>query len=318
MNWSWYELRYRALSPLHIGYHTLATVQRTRPYVTGRAMWGAVTSRLAQILAEGGKPDYKKVDREVHQALLFTYLFPCLGLEAKPLIPWFPSGEKGCEPCFYSKGLGNIQETSMCAREFERRFIYVTGQTAVAQATQTALDGSLHETEFLAHQVLNSNGFITPVTFFGYLGVHANFPHVDVLLKAIRELTVGGERSYGCGRLRLASPDEPRRLEGHEKLFDWGAFDADSATVVWPTEVPVPAHVVICDGVPISGDIEPFLGRETAGEGPGKHISVMNPCWVPGSVISSKSPARPFTIGDHGIWKVSSTKGPGDGGICAE
>lgn len=313
MSWAWYQLRYTAQSPLHIGYHTLGMVQRTRPYVTGRALWGAITSRLAQFLAGSGQPDYETVGCEVRQGLHFTYLFPSLGPEGKPLIPWFRmNDDKSCELYYGAGGADGEQECLIPSLQFERMFICTRGQTAVGPQSQTALDGSLHETEFLAHRVRGAQGTSIPVFFLGYLGIDPAFPHKDVLWNAMTDLAVGGERSYGYGRLRLSRPEQPMQLEDNEKLFGLGTLVRDGTSVIWPPGAPFPAHVEVCGTLPVAGDIEPFLGRETENQGFGKRISTMKPCWVPGSVLSSSASCA-FSIGDYGIWHKLEI----EGGRCA-
>jgi hypothetical protein len=43
-----YHLVLRLRSPLHIGWNKTGNVQRTRSYVTGRNLWGALTMRLTR------------------------------------------------------------------------------------------------------------------------------------------------------------------------------------------------------------------------------------------------------------------------------
>lgn len=46
--WQWYQLILRLLTPTHISWNKIGNVQRTRPYITGRALWGALTARLTR------------------------------------------------------------------------------------------------------------------------------------------------------------------------------------------------------------------------------------------------------------------------------
>lgn len=294
MNWQWYELRYRALSPLHVGFHKLGMVQRTRSYVPGRALWGAITSHLARTVAGKALPLYQQIGQAVHAHLRFTYLFPWVDEAQGVLVPRFHVAEDSETQLFYG-----TQENSLPAREFERRFIYALGQTAVAPESQTALDASLHESEFLAHLVkLREGEPFRPVYFCGYLGVAPDFSYREQLWPAIRDIAVGGDRSYGYGRLRL-EVNYPRELQGGESLFGWQAGDLSGERVTWTPNWPVPAHVKCVSSLAMAGDIEPLVGREIGDTGFGQVHSLMQPCWVPGSV-----PTGPhvFTIGHYGIW----------------
>ena len=46
MTWTVYRVTWRLLAPMHIGWRKLGNMQQTRPYVTGRNLWGAFTARL--------------------------------------------------------------------------------------------------------------------------------------------------------------------------------------------------------------------------------------------------------------------------------
>jgi hypothetical protein len=48
MNWIGYRVVFRLRSPLHIGWRKAGNVQVTRPYLTGRSFWGALTERLVR------------------------------------------------------------------------------------------------------------------------------------------------------------------------------------------------------------------------------------------------------------------------------
>lgn len=295
MSFKWYEVRFRALSPLHIGYHKLGMVQRTRPYVPGRALWGAVTNNLARFLAPSEAADYPGVGDSVLQGLRFTYLFPTLE-DLGPLAPW------------YSPDLGYGVDSAtgkpaLPAQEFECLFLYAAGQTAVAPESQTAEDATLHETEYLAHQVrYPENRPARPVHFLGYLGVGPDFPHQDQLWRAIRDLAVGGERSYGCGRLSLI---DYRPLVDGDSFFGWGAGTLlpGGLEIAWCPDRPVPAHVRAHPRLQMKGDLEPLVGRETNAQGFGQFVKSVSRdlCWVPGSVATT---ARSFTIGPYGIWSL--------------
>ncbi|MCX7609760.1 MAG: hypothetical protein N2049_11185, partial [Anaerolineales bacterium] len=81
MAWSAYQVIFRLRSPMHIGWGKVGNLQRTRPYVTGRTLWGALTMRLTRDAAQGHGPvtdsfEYRKIGDQIHQHLAFTYFYP--------------------------------------------------------------------------------------------------------------------------------------------------------------------------------------------------------------------------------------------------
>jgi hypothetical protein len=51
MTWTAYRVVFRVKTPLHIGDAKMGNVHYTRPYVTGRAIWGALTERVTRDVA---------------------------------------------------------------------------------------------------------------------------------------------------------------------------------------------------------------------------------------------------------------------------
>lgn len=83
MAWTFYELRFRLLSPLHIGHQKIGNIQRTRHYVPARVLWGALTARLtrdgrARRLANVGEGDYVGMGTLVKEQIAFTYFYPAV------------------------------------------------------------------------------------------------------------------------------------------------------------------------------------------------------------------------------------------------
>src|SRR2546429_486999 len=76
---------------------------------------------------------------------------------------------------------------------------YSQASTAIAAKQGAAEDGSLHETEFLAHEWMEENAR-QRLHFSGYL-FHRGEVTEDVLRSALRFCQAGGERRYGWGQL---------------------------------------------------------------------------------------------------------------------
>lgn len=150
MTWQCCELKYRAKSPIHIGYGSkLGIINRTRYYIPGKTMWGAVTAKLGQ---EIKNPDFKDLGNLVRKNLIFSYFF----IHNKELLA----------PKFTKTGL---KYGSKSQAKFEQKFITSYASTAVEKESGTAEDGSLHEVELIKNTVKNGDDEISPVKFLGYL-----------------------------------------------------------------------------------------------------------------------------------------------------
>ncbi len=316
MSWIPYKLIYRAEAPIHIGYHKLGFIQRTRYYILGRNLWGALTANLTRAL---GSDEYGKTGDEIVANLRLTYLYPTLHDDgASPLIPMFT--EKGV---IYGPG-----DESLSAPEFERTFIRAYTQTALEPSSLTAEEGSLHETEYIA-PVVEVNGEPRPVYFVGYIFLKEGGFEIKLnssesitlnmgngpLKSALESIWVGGERKYGFGLLRLKKNPEAEtdRLFGE---YNWKE-NGDKVEITVPAGKPIPSHLEIdgCSAVKLRGDIEPLMGleygvrEEEVGEnedkkidkkiGFGQRISECKLCWMPGSAVTDED--AKFKIRDYGI-----------------
>ena len=175
MTWIANRVTFRLLSPMHIGWRKLGNLQQTRPYVTGRSLWGALTARLTR---EHRSKDYEGMGKKVDEQLAFTYFYPSTSkdTDAVELWPWEDDWDK-----FAWAFLGSYASTAL-----------ENGRSAEA--------GSLHETEFIAPYTRDEE----PVYLVGYI-----FEREDCQLdwqSALNKLQLGGERSYGWGRVGLEKP----------------------------------------------------------------------------------------------------------------
>lgn len=272
MAWKMCKVQLRLLTPLHVGWLKQGNLQRTRPYVTGKVLWGALTARLTRDHFNGS--NYEQVGKRVNEQLAFSYFYP-VSSETLDLWPW-------------GKG----------ADEFAWRYLQSYASTALNYAHNRAAEGSLHETEYIAPQTRDGE----PVSLLGYI-----FEQEGCNLKwqeALSRLQLGGERGYGWGRVRLKgeSQEKGEPQETGEFFPGWQVDlsgerpqlkAADGKAVFY-------AHVQ-AQGVQGRGTIEPFLGRETASDGRhGESLSQALICWAPGGE-ADKVQVR---IGRFGVWVV--------------
>jgi len=297
MSWNCYKLIYRALSPVCIGSQRLGMIQRTYYYISGRGMWGAITATLTRKLYKESSPtakNYQEVGDVLKRYILPAYFFPTLNSDgSSPLTPKFTDTE--------------IHYGGLTPADFEKQFIGSFGQTAIEAQTLTSEDGSLHETEFISPKTENEHnrqiysvGHIFVKEGVKYNDRLINWDSGDIKLKEVlSELFVGGERTYGFGKLVL----EKQILDIANDLFEYKLLLGDVRPKVAVTEdMPIFAHAEV-EGITISrGDIEPVVGREWCEErgGPGRRISNAKVCYIPGSIVEK---TVNFEVGDYGIWK---------------
>jgi len=260
MSWQKFRVIYELHSPLHIGYHKVGNVQRTRYYIPARNLWGAVTEALTRrgFSTHGvSSGDYQQVGEWVKKHCAFGY--------------WFVyENSKLLTPCYCKDGLkyGNLSVS-----EFERRYLDSHVTTALDPKTNSAQYGSLHEVEFIAPY--SRNGARTQVSGSVFLDDEAKtILSENGWRNWLSNLQVGGERRYGFGTIRLIEM-EP---------------EDDPITCTRPCQsvsknTSFLAHVSVTTNVQIRGQIEPLVGRVTSqSHAFGSRLTSAIVCWTPGSI----------------------------------
>ncbi|MEW5920628.1 MAG: hypothetical protein AB1796_06715 [Bacillota bacterium] len=275
------QSNFAAALPLHIGCGKIGNLQRTRTYVTGRALWGAITMRLTRDRAWGGVAAddsrvYQDVSGQVCQSLAFTYFFPALRSGNTYQVAW-PWEEE---------------------RAFRCRFLSSYAATALDYPQQSAAFGMLHEAEFISPCTLDRG---EPVFLQGYIfeKEKCSLPWQATL----KRLQLGGERGYGWGDVKVIEISESKgsSLFGTEVKFQ----DREEAPLVsLPASARLLAHAVT-DDVAAAGEVEPLVGREWRTNQArncyaGQHIAFNGLCFVPGSILNEPTE---FLIGRLGIWR---------------
>jgi hypothetical protein len=294
MAWHSYPLTYRLLSPLHVGYRRLGNIQRTRYYLPGRNLWGAITARLTRACYPQPQPaDYLAVGDYVRDHIIAGYFYPKLADSS----PYYPRLESA-----------RWRYGELSASNFEARFIGSFGSTALAASTWTAEEVSLHEIEFIAPKAQTGSLAGCSVYLQGHLYLdqdHSAAPPPlqdwddTTTLEHLQELFVGGEQGYGFGHMVLQ--DEPAALE----------TASDSRPQPRDLDGPVlRAHLRVQreSSMKVMGPLEPLVGREWAdgrrGElrrGAGQDVSEAVVAWVPGCAFEGD--ASSLVIAPYGLWE---------------
>lgn len=271
MSWTAYRLVFRLLTPVHIGAAKLGNLQTARQYVHGKALWGALTARLTRDYPELGG-DYVAIGRCVNDELAFSYFYPAVG-EVVDLWPWDDPDR------------------------FAWRYLGSYASTALDYGRNTAEEGSLHETEFIAPTTRDGR----PVYLVGYL-----FEREGCSLpwrQALGRLQAGGERTYGWGRLALH--EQPTESDS---LFDQCALQLSGSqpglTVVANNHLLAHALASGDRAVSARGRLAPLVGRETASAADhGRNVALTAICWEPGSVVTADAT---FAVGPYGVWEAAA------------
>lgn len=281
MAWQMFKVTYQLRSPLHIGYHKVGNLQRTRYYVPARNLWGAVTEALTRrsfandVLNAAHPDDYKAVGDWVKEHCAFSYWF--IEENGSSLLPNYQDGK--------------LKYRDYHPADFERRYLGVHVTTALDAATTSAAEASLHEVEFIAP--FTTDG--TPTYIGGYLFLDESAQrHLGTEQKWriwLGDLQVGGERRYGFGRLRL--------IQFQNAKEGW-KLDDKRPQIQLQAHHPLQAHASI-DKVSAQGAIEPLVWRQTGSDSCtfGAALTPAVLCWAPGSLLDQETC---FEITQSGIW----------------
>ncbi len=274
MTWTAYRVVFKLRSPMHIGCGKVGNVQRTRPYVTGRNFWGALTMRLTRDATQGSaveKRQYECYGNKVSEQLTFTYFYIATKSNGDYQIAWTWENES----------------------LLRRRFLSSYTSTALVYPQQVAEEGFLHEVEFISPRTLDNS---QQVYLVGYV-----LKKEGCKLKweeACHRLQMGGERGYGWGDVQCVEVGATNT----QQLFHYYWHEQNGSVVIdIPDNSPVLAHTETTKNLSAQGEIEPLVGREWKEPNQaGESVAFSGMCWTPGSVVSRSSC---FKIKEFGIWQ---------------
>ena len=292
MAWTHYKLKFRLLSPMHIGYRKVGNLMQTRKYVPGKNVWAALTARLTRDYHDGSKGDeYKKIGKKLIGQFRFGYLWPSLD---------------GIEPYFF----WDHEEDH---EDFDYLLLDSYASAALDYSAYSTEEGSLHETEFVAP--VARNGY--PVFLLGDLWKKDDEIEGKIddesWQRSMENLQLGGERTYGWGRVAICSEgwSGNSSRQGITALGHRWQEEGEEIVFIVDKGKRITAHALAArtesqsnafGGVPtkdVSGSIEPMVGREWS-DSAGKEVSYGGVYFLPGSK-TTKEEAR-FIIDCFGRW----------------
>jgi len=263
MAWQQYNLTFRLLSPLHIGWRKSGNLQQSRGYVPGKNVWAGLTARLTRDAGQGAMGEaYVRMGQRVTENFRFTYLYPSLaaGEGYQPHYPW--------------------------EEDFDYLFADSYTSTALNYSVQSAEEGMLHETECIAPHTRCRQ----PVYLTGTLFVLSNLPDtVSHWQASLPKLQFGGERGYGWGQVALCRCS----LIGES---------GDLPVVIISAKEHITAHLRAENVTGVAGPVEPLVGWERnnnpAESSNWRLSSSAAICYAPGAIVTQD---QTFLIGEYGI-----------------
>lgn len=283
MTWSFYRWTWRVASPLFIGATPSGALNRCRVYIPARPLWGAITAELARL--EGDKdPQYRQVGDGLREHARFSYLFPA-ERRGDDWRAWLPEYREGAGLVWAREG----SEAALADRNFRRQLLATRPATAVEPDSDSALDGSLRETECVQTWWRRGESAANdPVAMVGYVFVR-NDSDLARRLPALDRIFVGGDTRYGLGRLdRVAMTTATTAFGAKVDLSHPNPHVVASRVL---------AHVPFHDDIPISGDLEALGGWDMTGQQQDRRIG--GPFWTPGSRLHT---AHRWCVKPNGCW----------------
>lgn len=290
MTWEHHRIIFRLKSPLHVGYCKVGNLMQTRHYVHGKILWAALTARLTRDHDDGSDGRaYKTIGNAVKKYFRFGYLWPavpsgddvknCDGVKTLFSSDWKGANLERLEKLFpHPKVIKNDDPT------FDYLFLDSCASTASSPHSRGALEGSLHDTEFIAPRTRDRQ----QVYLAGSLWVmEGELPEkLERWKDKLNDLRFGGEGSYGWGRVQRICC----ALERNDPIDPTG----------FPWSGPIPAHVEAREAEQmIHGVIEPLVGWEVR-DGGRQAIGQATIAFMPGC----RTDAAEFTMGEFGVWTV--------------
>ncbi len=284
MTWTAYQVSFRLLSPMHIGWRKLGNLQQTRPYLTGRNLWGALTARLTR---ESGGSNYVGIGKQVDDQLAFTYFYPYALPKEDSTWSWPDQWNDFAWP--WSDW-----------DKFAWTFLGSYASTALANG-RNAEAGSLHETEFIAPCTREGKQVYLVGYIFETVGLQNDQKNpLSKWQSVLERIQLGGERGYGWGRVHCV---ECKAINNKE-CFDYEWLPNNNRPqfrALSDTQLLAHTYAEMDTVSNREVTIEPLVGRETKGyTNFGKDISQAAICWVPGGKVTQ---GETFQIQPKGIWE---------------
>lgn len=290
MTWTAFQWVWRLEAPLFVGMPPAGALNRCRPYVPARTLWGAVTAEISRSESGENFPGYREFGEKIERNCRFTYLFPA-EKRGDAFLAWVPKFErtKGLQWCCHG-GEGRLSD-----RDFRRRLLDSRPGTAIAPRTDSAAEGTLRETDCINRWWRDSECrretramFLLGYVFLKNSDLRGRLCNVDTLF-------VGGDTRYGLGKICCV---RRRELAGDVTVFEKkvrldGKDPQIESDIVW-------GHALEGGQSQEMQGVKELLGGWDQGN-PWKGKLA----WVPGSFLGEGN-AVVWAIGSKGYWSATS------------
>ncbi len=274
------QIRLKLESPHHIGVLPKGpgiVLAPTHLYVTGKMIWGALTTRITQLLfTSPTQENYQAVGQVLKNYLICHYFFPAIGDHSTPYYPQYTND-------------GLFWETDcncrLSDRELRSRLVFAQVKTAIDHDSGfSAKHGHLFETELISDKYMETQ---QQIYWVGNVEMTNCNPFIDELRKmssqstvemndqtllrinqtsVLARLTIGGESNMGYGRCKgTSSVIEPTNTQNTNYLR---------------------CHCPVDTGQKWIGKIEPLVDKEYIGLNGQKFKTTFGYFWAPGSQVS--------------------------------
>lgn len=276
MNWQIFRWIWQLESPLYIGATPAGSVNRCRLYIPARAMWGAFTAEIARRRSMSF-PDYGSVGSDIQSNIRFSYFYPAERTRDE-WKTWLPLYKEGSGLVWQREG----DNQTVDDRNFRIRLLSTHPSTSVDPISDTALEGSLHETEHINPYWRHSR---VPVALVGYI-----FVRKDAIFEELQKHTtiaIGGDTRYGFGVLR--------RLAYHKDTLAFGCKVVLNQINPVVVSKRVLAHALV-NKDELSGNCEILVQWDSGRLSPVNNASLF---WQPGAYSDQD---RNWQINESGYW----------------
>ncbi len=290
MNWELYRWVWVLQSPLSVGTVPSGSLNRCHLYIPARAMWGAITAEVAR-RSNDSFPDYAVIGNDIQEEIRFTYLFPATKVKQdwKAWLPFYLDG-KGL--CWQLEDANDDLDNIIQNQVFRSRLLYTRPGTSINPESDSAKEGSLHETEciqvYLHSSGEKNNNEYQQIGMIGYVLARSKSSYLDSI-KEIETLFIGGDTRYGFGRLGRVD------LSKKSYLFKNTIDLSKSEPII--TGSNVLGHTTTKKNM--KGDIEVLAGWDYLSNSRLKGFE--KTYWTPGSFSSDGN--ADWIIGKDGYWE---------------
>jgi len=205
MNKDGYILVFKQIQSIHLGIRGYGVLSETRIFITGQAMWGALTNSYGRSKKWSNGDFENNENKEIFEKI--TCFYPSFTKNYNGvMLPGFKRGE------FYLEGYSE--------KDFRNEFVDGFISTAIQPMSLTAKDKSLHEMEIILPK---DKGNEKQLYWVGLLWIEEDVK-TNFLKEKELEIIIGGDSRYGLGRLKLERVEEI----SDEFLDKWGIEKANN------------------------------------------------------------------------------------------